>query len=107
MTLSRGAFSASSLVTTVPVTAYRIACFPFVTVTFFTAASPAHRLVRTASQTGQRPWQERLRAVDNQAEKSPRCADQEARRKTPGTAENQAETGGLAGPPNWLAGGSL
>src|SRR2546423_9160311 len=62
---------------------------------------------RTASQTGQWLCQERLRAQENQAEKSPRCADQEALRKPPGTAENQAETGVLAGPPSWLGGGSL
>ncbi len=62
---------------------------------------------RTASRTGQRPWQEGLRAVENQAEKSPRCADQEALRIPRGTAENQAETRVWAGPPCWLAGGSL
>jgi hypothetical protein len=44
VTLSWGGFSASSLVTTVPVTPCRIACFPFGTVTFITAASPAHDL---------------------------------------------------------------
>jgi len=62
---------------------------------------------RTASQTGQWLWQESLRAEENQAEKSPRCADQEALRKPPGIAENQAKTGVLAGPPSWLGSGSL
>ena len=45
-----GRFSASSLVTTVPVTPCRIACFPFGTVTFITAASPAHCLLTEVEQ---------------------------------------------------------
>jgi len=31
---------------------------------------------RTASQTGQWLWQERVRAEENQGERSPRCAEQ-------------------------------
>ena len=95
-----------------PVTPSRIAWFPFATVTCDSSLPPPPHTAlvdrgRTASQTGQWPWQGRLRAEENQAEKSPRCADQEALRKPPGTAENQAETGVLAGPPSWLGGGSL
>jgi hypothetical protein len=52
-------------------------------------------------------WQGRLRAEQDQANKSPRRADQEALRKPSGTAENQAETGVLAESSSWLGGGSL
>ena len=64
-------------------------------------------LGRPASQTGQWPWQGRLRAEQNQANKSPRCVDQETLRKPSGIAENQAENGVLAESSSWLRGGSL
>jgi hypothetical protein len=110
VTLSRGAFSASSLVTPIRADTSRARVVPVCNTDLSLPTPPHTALVdrgRTASQTGRRPWQGRLRAEEDQVEKSPWCAEQEALRKPPGTAENQAETGVLAGPPSWLEGGSL
>jgi hypothetical protein len=95
-----------------PVTRSRTAWFPLATLTCDQSQpAPPHTALfdrgRTARQTGQWPWQECLRAEGYQADKSPRCADHEALRKPPGTAEIQAESGVLPGPPSWLGGGSL
>src|SRR5690242_15265378 len=109
-TLSRGAFSASSLVTPIRADASRDRVVPVCNSDSSQPTPPHTALVdrgRIASQTGQWPWEERLRAEENQTEKSPRCADQEAVGKPSGTAENQAETGVLAGPPTCPGGGSL
>ena len=90
-----------------PVTPSRDRVVPVCNRDLIPADSPAHCLGRTASQTGQWPWQGCLRAQHKQAGNSPRCADQEALPTPPGIAENQAESGVLPGPPSWLGGGSL
>src|ERR1700733_14456246 len=81
ITLSRGGFSASSLVTTVPVTPSRIACFPFATVICESSLPPPPHTAlverwTTASHRGRWPWQECLRAEENRVDKSPHFAGQ-------------------------------
>src|SRR5262249_54077292 len=85
-TLSRGAFSASSLVTPIRADTSRDRVVPVCNTDLSLPTPPHTALVdrgRTASQTGPWPWQARLRAQEAQADKLPRCAGQTGWREVP------------------------
>src|SRR5262249_61624093 len=90
-TLSRGAFSASSLVTPICADTSRNRVVPVCNTDLSLPTPPHTALVdrgRTASQAGPWPWRGRPRAEGNPAEKSPWCAEQEDLRKPPETPDN-------------------
>ena len=87
-TLSWGGFSASSLVTPTRSLLPGIAWFPFVTLTCDKSLPPPPHTAlvdrgKPTSQTGQWPWQGRLRAEKYQADRSPRCAGKTGWREVP------------------------
>src|SRR5213592_2112920 len=76
-TLSRGAFSAPSLVTPIRADTYPDRVVPVWNSDTSLPTPPHTALVdrgRTTRQTGQWPWQGCLRAEENQTDRSPRCA---------------------------------